>query len=60
MRKIELKFWIKDEVLIIKPFLQKIFDAKNIFTKILNFSLDYMLSACSGHMKFMIFKKMLR
>jgi len=51
---------LKDEVLIIKPFLQKIFDAKNIFTKILNFSLDYMLSACSGHMKFMIFKKMLR
>lgn len=48
---------LKDEVSLLQPFLQKIFDGKNLFFKSLNYLLNPFLSPYAGHMKFMVFQK---
>lgn len=48
---------LKDEVDILQPFLQKVYDSKNIFGKGLNFSTSLMFSRLTSHSILLIFKK---
>lgn len=48
---------LKDEVIILKPLLQRIYDAKNIIIKVINYSLSLILSPFSSHAILLVFRK---
>lgn len=47
----------KDEVAFLKPLLQRIYDSRNIFLKIINYGLSITLSRFSGHSILLVFRK---
>lgn len=48
---------LKDEILLLKPLLQKIYDSKNLFIRIINYGLSFILSIFSSHSILLIFRK---
>jgi len=48
---------LKDEIVISKPILQKIYDSRNYFIRAVKYVLNSILSPITGHMSFMVFKK---
>lgn len=48
---------LKDEILFLRPVLQKIYDGHSLFSKGLQKGLNIILSRWTGHIKFMVFQK---
>lgn len=48
---------LKDEVSVLKPFLQKIYDSKHVYAKGIRFIFTTLLASFSGHIILLIFKK---
>jgi len=48
---------LKDEIKLLRPFLQKIYDGQSLFTKSLHMGLNIVLSKWTGHTKFIVFRK---
>jgi len=48
---------LKDEISLLKPSLQKLYDSRNILSRIINYGLSITLSAFSGHAILLVFRK---
>lgn len=48
---------LKDEAPLLKPWLQKIYDSKNILIKILNYGISFAFAPISSHSVLLVFKK---
>lgn len=48
---------LKDEISALKPLLQKIYDSRNIFLRIMNYGISVLISPFSGHSILLVFRK---
>lgn len=48
---------LKDEVTLLKPFLQKIYDSSNLYVRLVKYILNILITPLTGHMCFLILKK---
>jgi len=48
---------LKDEISILKPILQNLYDSQNYFFRAIKYLLNTFLAPITGHMSFMVFKK---
>jgi len=48
---------IKDEVSVLRPFLQKMYDRKDVFSRSIRYALSFLLKGVAGHMRLCVFRK---
>lgn len=48
---------LKDEIALVKPILQKLYDSQNMFLRLINYGLSFLSSRFSGHSILLVFRK---